>query len=379
MNEVLLQSAAPKTDAVDQPDSFLRELLAIHNQIIEALGADLPVRLAIALYDTDSDMLHTYEMRDVGNAGLAHYAARLDDVPSLAFAKRGAPLRVVDDLAAFASVNSAHNAAILALGYRASYACAVEDEDQLIGIVFVNSTQPGYFTPERQRKIAPYIHMVSLLVKLKTSQQRAVLAALVAAQEVGAFHDTDTANHLRRMAHITRLVAEGVAAKYRLTDAFVDRLYRFAPMHDIGKVGIPDAILLKPGKLTPDEFATIKTHSKIGADIVAKIVACLGLGNMPGRSILENVVHLHHERLDGGGYPLGLAGDAIPIEAQIVAVADVFDALTSRRPYKEPWPVESAVEELQRMAPLKLNADCVAALVAALPKARAIVENFADL
>ena len=379
MNEVLLQQAAPKADALDQPDSFLRELLAIHNQILEALGADLPIRLAIALYDTDSDVLHTYQLAGSDDAGLAHYAARLAGVPSLAFAKKGAALRVIDDLAAFAAVNSPHNAAILAMGYRASYAYAVEDEEKLIGIVFVNSTEPGYFTPERQRKIAPYVHMVSLLVKLKTSQQRAVLAALVAAQEVGAFHDTDTANHLRRMAYIARLIADGVAAKYGLTDAFVDRVFRFAPMHDIGKVGIADAILLKPGKLTADEFATIKTHSNIGAEIVAKIVACLGLANMPGRSILENVVRLHHERLDGSGYPLGLAGDAIPIEAQIVAVADVFDALTSRRPYKEPWSVESAVEELQRMAPLKLNSDCVAALVAALPKARAIVENFADL
>jgi HD-GYP domain-containing protein (c-di-GMP phosphodiesterase class II) len=86
----------------------------------------------------------------------------------------------------------------------------------------------------------------------------------------------------------------------------------------------------------------------------------------------------HHELLDGSGYPMGLAGDAIPIEAQIVAVADVFDALTSRRPYKEPWPVEKAIAEVQSMAPVKLNADCVAALIAALPQARAIVENFAD-
>lgn len=378
MNDVLLQRAAPKAEALDQPDSFLRELLAIHNQIIEALGADLPIRLAIALYDTDSDLLHTYQLAGSEDAGLHHYAAKLTDVPSLAFAKKGEPLRVIDDLAAFASANSAHNAAILAMGYRASYACTVEDDDQLVGIVFVNSTEPGYFTPERQRKIAPYVHMVSLLLKLKTSQQRAVLAALVAAQEVGAYHDTDTANHLRRMAHIVRLIANGVAEQYGLTDAFVDRVYRFAPMHDIGKVGIPDAILLKPGKLTVEEFATIKTHSRIGAEIVAKIVACLGLANMPGRAILENVVHLHHERLDGSGYPLGLAGDAIPIEAQIVAVADVFDALTSRRPYKEPWPVEQAIAEVQSMAPVKLNADCVAALIAALPQARAIVENFAD-
>jgi HD-GYP domain-containing protein (c-di-GMP phosphodiesterase class II) len=175
------------------------------------------------------------------------------------------------------------------------------------------------------------------------------------------------------------LIAIGIAAKYRLTDAFIDRLYRFAPMHDIGKVGIADSILLKPGKLTAEEFATMKTHSQIGADIVTKIVACLGLEDMPGRAILENVVRLHHERRDGSGYPLGLLGDEIPIETQIVTVADIFDALTSRRPYKEPWPVAKAVEELQRMSPHQLNPDCVAALVKALPQARDIVEKLADL
>jgi len=379
MNEISQTRTNMRVAKTDDTDSFMRELLAIHERIAEVLGNERPLRLAIALYDAEFDTLHTHLRVGSGDADHAYFAARLADVPSLAFAKNGDGLRVVDDMALFANVNSTHSAAILAMGYRAGYAHAVREGDELIGIVFLNSMEPGYFTPERQRKIAPYVYMVSLLVKLKASQQRSVLAALVAAQEVGAYRDTDTAHHLQRMAQFVRLIAIGIAAKYRLTDAFIDRLYRFAPMHDIGKVGIADSILLKPGKLTAEEFATMKTHSQIGADIVTKIVACLGLEDMPGRAILENVVRLHHERRDGSGYPLGLLGDEIPIETQIVTVADIFDALTSRRPYKEPWPVAKAVEELQRMSPHQLNPDCVAALVKALPQARDIVEKLADL
>jgi HD-GYP domain-containing protein (c-di-GMP phosphodiesterase class II) len=370
--------AALPAVALDATDSFFRELLDIHGQISAALGSDLPFRLVIALYDAESASLHTYAMLGPGGAQLSHYTAKLGDVPSLGFAKSGAPFRVVDDLALFAPARSAHNAAILAMGYRSSYARAVVDGGTLAGIVFVNSTEPGFFTPERRRAVDPFVHMVGLLLKLRTAQQRSVLAALVSAQEIGAYRDTDTALHLRRMAHIARLIAEGIAEKYGLSDAFVDRLFRFAPMHDIGKVAISDAILLKPGKLTAEEFDAIKDHSRIGAKIVAKIVECLDLAEMPGRTILENIVELHHERRDGSGYPHGLAGDAIPIEAQIVAVADVFDALTSRRPYKEPWPVERALAELRRLAPASLNGDCVEALAQALPQAIEIVDKFAD-
>ena len=112
-----------------------------------------------------------------------------------------------------------------------------------------------------------------------------------------------------------------------------------SPMHDIGKIGIPDRILLKPGKLDAEEWEIMKTHSSIGADILS--------GHDSDLMNMARVIALtHHEKWDGSGYPMGLSGDDIPIVGRIVAVADVFDALTSERPYKHAWPVEEAVEEI---------------------------------
>lgn len=371
------QGPAPDT-AIDLSDSFLRDFVSIHTQLLEALGGHRRIRLSIALYDPDIDALHTYAMLGPGAADLTHYTAKLSDVPSLAFAKDGGGCRVIDDLTVFQSRVSPHNAAIMNMGYRASYARAVEAGGILIGIVFVNAVEPGFFTADRRHAIDPFLHLAEMLLKLRTMEQRSMDAALVSAQEVGAYRDTDTARHLSRMAHFARLIGEGVAEKYGLGETFLDRVFRFAPIHDIGKVGIADAILLKPGKLTAEEFAAMKTHASIGVEMVRKIVARLGLSEMPGREILENIVEFHHERRDGSGYPRGLKGDGIPIEAQIVSVADVFDALTSRRPYKEPWPVDRAIDELKRMSQGQLNEDCVAALVAALPEAARIVERFAE-
>ena len=116
---------------------------------------------------------------------------------------------------------------------------------------------------------------------------------------------------------------------------------RAAPLHDIGKIGIPDAILLKPGRLTEDEFDHMKRHTTIAAEMLAG-------GASAQIAIAEQIAGTHHERWDGTGYPAGLAGDAIPIAGRIVAVADVFDALTHERPYKHAWPIDEALAELCR-------------------------------
>jgi HD-GYP domain-containing protein (c-di-GMP phosphodiesterase class II) len=112
--------------------------------------------------------------------------------------------------------------------------------------------------------------------------------------------------------------------------------------------------------------------------MVDKIIGAVGLGDLPGIDILRNTVRYHHEKLDGTGYPYGLTAQDIPIEAQILAVADIFDALTSHRPYKEAWPVERAFEELRRQASVKLNADCVEALATRLPEVVKVMETFGD-
>ncbi|GAA0368230.1 two-component system response regulator [Bowmanella denitrificans] len=150
------------------------------------------------------------------------------------------------------------------------------------------------------------------------------------------YKDNETGTHVLRMSHY----AKTIALAYGFSQPHADELLHAAPMHDIGKIGIPDRILLKPGKLTKEEYAEMQNHPQIGAEILGDCDSSL-------LKLARIVALYHHEKWDGSGYPHGLQGDAIPIEARIVALADVFDALTSKRPYKEAWPVEEALEYIR--------------------------------
>src|SRR6266540_893686 len=149
------------------------------------------------------------------------------------------------------------------------------------------------------------------------------------------YRDDATQEHAWRIGRICALLALGLG----LPDWEVELTRRAAPLHDIGKIGIPDVILLKPGKLSDDEFELIKTHTTIGAEILSG-------SQSPLLRLAERIALTHHERWDGRGYPRGLSGKQIPLAGRIVAVADVFDALTHERPYKKAWPVTKAVGEI---------------------------------
>ena len=174
----------------------------------------------------------------------------------------------------------------------------------------------------------------------------------------------DTSGHLDRMACYARLIAARIARSHGLSASFVDVIFHCAPLHDIGKAAIPNAILLKPEGLTPDERRVMDRHVEKGVRLVNLMIDRFQLGSHPDVVILRNIVAAHHELLDGSGYPQGLSGEAIPLEARIVTVADIFDALTSRRSYKQAWHLDDALRALETLATEgKVDTHCVAALV----------------
>ena len=158
----------------------------------------------------------------------------------------------------------------------------------------------------------------------------------------------------------------------------MEKIFLFAPLHDVGKIGIPDEILRKPGRLTEEEFEIMKTHTRLGREIVDSLVANFGLGDLPDIESLRNIATYHHEALNGSGYPLGLVESEIPLEARIIAVADVFDALTNQRPYKRAWNNDEAFVALQQLAGLKLDRDCVAAMLNRRAEVEEIQQKFRD-
>lgn len=178
------------------------------------------------------------------------------------------------------------------------------------------------------------------------------------------YRDGDTGEHVSRVAQISQIIAQGLG----LDPHRCRMIYLSAPLHDIGKIGIADAILSKPGRLTPEEMATMREHVTIGARI-------LGNGSSELIRTAELIAQSHHERWDGTGYPDRLSGADIPIEARIVALADVFDALCSERPYKAAWPLEKAYAEIINCSGSHFDPDCVAAFRARWPEINAIMTS----
>ena len=177
------------------------------------------------------------------------------------------------------------------------------------------------------------------------------------------FRDGDTGGHVSRVAVISRMIAEGVG----LSAERCRMVYLAAPLHDVGKIGIADAILSKPGKLTPDEITIMRRHVDIGARILER-------GSSELIRTAELIAQSHHERWDGNGYPDRLSGANIPIEARIVAIADVFDALCSERPYKAAWPLDKAYREIINGRATQFDPDCVAAFEARWADIVALIE-----
>ncbi|WP_051688924.1 HD-GYP domain-containing protein [Butyrivibrio sp. AE2032] len=190
--------------------------------------------------------------------------------------------------------------------------------------------------------------------------------------------DSDTGDHIQKTAAYVRIILRGLKRKgyylEKLTPQYMEYVEKSAPLHDVGKIRIPDAVLNKPGKLTPEEYEIMKTHASAGKEIINKAIT-----TVEGETYLReacNMAAYHHERWDGTGYPEGLKGEEIPLSARVMAVADVFDALCSRRIYKPAFPIEDALKIIEEGKGTQFDPKCVEVFLEALPDIKAVLRKY---
>lgn len=335
-------------------------------------------RIAAALYEPATDLVKTFVHASDGPDPVGSLSMRLSDIPGMVEAARtGLPL-VVDDLAADGG-GAAVTLGLAQRGYRARCVMPVLHNGTLFGFLFYNSFRPGVFSRAALAALRPHNRVAAMMIVHELSLLRTVLAAVRTVRNISVHRDEETGGHLDRMSRYAQIIARRVAPLHGRSDEFVEYLFHYAPLHDVGKVAVPDSILRKPGRLTAEEFAVMQTHVPKGLEIVATIQRDLGFARLPHGELLRNVVGCHHEAMDGSGYPNRLTGDAIPLEGRITTVADVFDALTSVRPYKAAWSNADALAFLKDNAGNRFDPGCVAALVDQFDAVEEVQRRFADM
>lgn len=336
-------------------------------------------QVSVAIYDQRTDLLKTFATSSSeGHSPFLQHEVKLSDVPSLRYLAEHKQPRVIDNLNNGQHSYSDYNRKLVAAGYASSYTEPLWFNNKLFGFLFCDAVETNYFDKNIQGELSSYAQILSSVIAMEFMTIKILGSALATALEFSRYRDEETANHLLRMSAYSRNIAKALVPTNALTDEDVEFIYRFSGLHDIGKIAIPDAILRKPGKLTTDEFDVMKTHSIKGKDIISRMICEFELDGIHHTDMLKNIIGYHHERFDGKGYPEGLAGDAIPLEARIVAVADVFDALSSERPYKLAWSFDEAFAYLVENAGSHLDPDCVAAALQSKAAFHAIYLQYQD-
>jgi HD-GYP domain-containing protein (c-di-GMP phosphodiesterase class II) len=363
-------------DALNRNLPLRDKLIQTHRIVQKQLPS--VARIAIALYDPKTNLLKTYLHSSGEDDPLSHYHASLSETPSLANILREGRPRVINNMLTFESGKHEHTRRLGRQGYAASYTMPIFNNGAFVGFIFFNSYKTDIFTESVLNYLDLFGHLISLMVVNELTAMRTLVAAVTTTSHFTHVRDPETGSHIDRMSRYARLIARELAPRYKLNDDYIEHVFMYSPLHDIGKIAIPDRILFKPGRLDDQEGEIMRGHARKGREIIDEVLANFGLDAMQHVNILRNIAEHHHEAMNGKGYPAGLKGGDIPLEARIVAVADVFDALTSRRPYKDAWTNDEAFATLQRLAGETLDAECVEAFIRGRQEVERIQAQFRE-
>jgi HD-GYP domain-containing protein (c-di-GMP phosphodiesterase class II) len=322
-------------------------------KIMEIVESKLPLdRLSVAFMDNFGNVVAETASTKLENVYLeAGFVDKLDNT-SLKYLAQSKKYRIINDLEDHYNNErkSAATKLLLKEGIKSNLTAPIEFNNKVVGFIFFASSKKNVYN-EYHINIAKRV--VELLKQNIFSHY--IVQQIIASTTNGFVRlvegkDNETGDHISRVASVSRLIAKKLSEiNPAITPKFIREVYLFAPLHDIGKVGIPDNIFLKPGKLLKEEFELMKEHVSIGENIIRDINK--NIENLSNLCLLETAIDIisgHHEKFDGSGYPRGKKGKAIPLAGRIVAVADVFDALMSKRPYKEAFSFEESIDLIKK-------------------------------
>ncbi len=340
------------TEKINENQSFLDTL----KYIFKSFKTILPytyIGIALLTDQAPQKVIATYGIAEDQHNGLAEslvgYEALVSDT-SLGQIMMLKEPRIINDMGEYFKTRpiNPYSQMVMDFGIKSSVTLPLEANGVPLGFIFFSSDQSKIYESQHIEYLKILSTSIALSFQKNIFMDELVYSSVLALAKLSEARDEDTGDHLVRMSHYVELIANELkkVPQYKeiITREYIESLVKFSPMHDIGKVGIPDNILLKPGKLSPPEFEIMKTHTLYGANVLDEAEKNI---NKKGRSLFSMGIEIalnHHEKFDGTGYPNGVVGEAIPLSARIVAVADVFDALLSKRPYKEPFPLSEAIK-----------------------------------
>ncbi|MEL7292482.1 MAG: HD domain-containing phosphohydrolase [Pseudomonadota bacterium] len=361
-----------------QDSALLSKLDAIHEHA-SARCSNLS-RFSIALIEQNRVSNYYVQDRFVDSGCFDYDDHEITDDSSLSSIAYAARVRVIDDMTQMQHTDRIK--ALLSHGHISSYTYPISYQGKTIGFIFINATELGYFShPSVQRDFAFVCQIVSGLFIQLFEGQRHFQSSLKIALQMGHARDPETKEHLIRMGMYSELIARLLSSKFpNISHQFIHRIRLYAPFHDIGKYMIPDDILYSNKRFTAEEREVMNNHTIYGEQIIDQVIEVAQATMVSEQEIqfIKNVIRHHHELYNGEGLPDGLGRREIPLEARIVTLADVFDALLSRRAYKPAWELSKVVEYIKRNKAVMFDPICVDVLVENIEKFMQIRARYLD-
>lgn len=343
-----------------------KDIIAIVNDLFRLAREHYPILSRLSVILCSDNKASDYFVADALSKEAEHRHIEQEIKPESALSRLAESLdtRIINDLTSVHQTRQISN--LIKLGHRSSYTTPIQYQEHSLGFVFINASSTNFFNKTLVQSDTAYLAQVisSLFIQL-FERQRHFQSSLAIALNIGHARDPETKEHLIRMGKYSEQLARTLShSNTEITNQFIHRIRLYAPFHDIGKYRIPDKILFSTKRFTDKQRAIMNNHTLYGEEMINDVVSLSHHNSMCSDEIqfLKNIVRHHHERFDGTGLPDALSEQSIPLEARIVTLADVFDALMSKRAYKRAWSISEVMDYIDSNNGSMFDPQCVKAL-----------------